>query len=548
MEGERIVWAIAASPVSLPSRHAPALGSSSRKPHSFAELSHHAEAGSMPYGAIVVSSLIFLDKDNGNLTPGANPAAASTLNPASLTDLSISNELDKDESLDSSNTAKGGAKSILKGLKKPSISYVQYVKPSQASATLNAHIIASLPSFRLPADAVLLGSTAAIFKSSDDLLDQPSSTTTTPRGTKLSSSGDIPTTPRNALTGSGRVRNSPIAADLNPAGGKSWSGDANPLLATSSTPNDPKSARNKTSSGEIPSLSAVESTRTRTSSVSGQIEANKVISQVSDGQTEAVSTSEAAAGSETSSQNPLLGSVPQAASQAAKLHVLDPYERCLQKYDPIFLEIYFEKPSKFLIKSFLPGYTSSIMHIQSSKTVRHEENEAFKEFHTWMTTDLKLSKIRSVKRKLELVATAQTIDIACTALAHVYFEKLILRNIVWSYNARCFGAVCLLLAAKFYGVKVLTFSPLIRELAARLKVSAKEVLANEFFIYRKLHFSLFVEPDEVMPHFLRLRSSPASLDKEFSVQQRERKRNQKKQAQSSIVPQLINTPVFSHGK
>jgi hypothetical protein len=228
-------------------------------------------------------------------------------------------------------------------------------------------------------------------------------------------------------------------------------------------------------------------------------------------------------------QSPL-NSNTSTAAPANVLQPMDPYERCLQSYEADFLDNDIEKPGKYLIKSHLPGYTSSLMPVQSSKLVRQEENESFQNRHHWLTTDIKLSKIRSVKRKLEQVAIAQLVDIACTALSYVYFEKLILRNIVSNHNARLYGAVCLFLAAKFYGFKLASFMPLLKELGNKLKVSPKDILANEFFIYRKLRFALFVEPEEVLPHFLRLRASPAYLDREFAVQQKERKRHQKKHA------------------
>jgi len=223
------------------------------------------------------------------------------------------------------------------------------------------------------------------------------------------------------------------------------------------------------------------------------------------------------------------------ATPPSVIHALDPYQRCLQSYDPGFLDHDIEKSGKYLVKSHLPGYTSSILPLKPAKLVRQEENEAFANRHTWLTTDLKLSKLRSVKRKLEQVAISQSIDIACTAFSYVYFEKLILRNVVYNSNARLLGAICLLLASKYYGVKTPSFAPLVKELAYRLKISPKDIVSNEFFVFRKLKFALFVEDDEVLAHFWKLRSSPTYLDKEFQVSNKERKRILKKQQQAAAA-------------
>lgn len=218
---------------------------------------------------------------------------------------------------------------------------------------------------------------------------------------------------------------------------------------------------------------------------------------------------------------------------------LDPYERCLIHYDPDFLDHDVETPGKYLFKSRLPGFSSSVITLMSAKGVRNERNEAFRNRHSWLTTDLKLSKVRSVKRKLEHAAIASSLDIACVAFAYVYFEKLILRNFVTNSTAKTLGAACLLLATKFYGLKVLTFQPLVKELSQKMKVAPNMILAHEFYVFRKLKFTLFLEEREVVPHFFKLLNSPLVRDKEFEVVLKERKK-----AAKSGPPSISSSLVY----
>jgi hypothetical protein len=56
-----------------------------------------------------------------------------------------------------------------------------------------------------------------------------------------------------------------------------------------------------------------------------------------------------------------------------------------------------------------------------------------------------------------------------------------------------------------------------------MKVTAKEVIANEFPVYKELGFSLFAESSEVMPHLVKLQASQEYLDHLFEYNQKQRR-------------------------
>jgi hypothetical protein len=60
-----------------------------------------------------------------------------------------------------------------------------------------------------------------------------------------------------------------------------------------------------------------------------------------------------------------------------------------------------------------------------------------------------LSKLRMVKSLILTAAIAARCELSTAALAHVYFEKMVLQGVVVKENRKAYGAVALLLAFKF---------------------------------------------------------------------------------------------------
>lgn len=181
-------------------------------------------------------------------------------------------------------------------------------------------------------------------------------------------------------------------------------------------------------------------------------------------------------------------------------------------YDPYFLDNESFKPEKLKTVVKLSSYCGSIIPFSCEKEAKQEENDAFNDRHNWLTSDITLSKIRSSKRKLVEVALSNDIDPVCVAFAFVYLEKLILKNGVFKSNYKYVVPGCLLLAVKFYGRRDQTCAPLLKDLEMKFNTSTKEILQNEFYVYKNLNFSLIVHQHEVAPHLLKIQR-----DHEFNV-------------------------------
>ena len=88
------------------------------------------------------------------------------------------------------------------------------------------------------------------------------------------------------------------------------------------------------------------------------------------------------------------------------------------------------------------------------------------------------------------------------ALAHVYFEKLVLRNVVNKLNRKLMAAVSLVLAAKWNEPKVT--GTLIQQVEKHYAIPRAVLFRSEFSVYVELSFRLQLIPSEVYPHFVRL--------------------------------------------
>jgi len=178
-------------------------------------------------------------------------------------------------------------------------------------------------------------------------------------------------------------------------------------------------------------------------------------------------------------------------------------------YDPDFLDDPEFKTGKHRTVLNLPGFRGSLIPFIKPEDLKEELNEQFRQKHSWIQDGVTLHKIRKFKRKLMNISLEADTDPSTVALAYVYLEKLLLKNLVSKEDFEMYGAVCFLLATKFYGMKVdATGVRFILDLLEKeLGISPKELLLLEFEIFSKLSFSLFVDPNEVLPHYSRLLTS-----------------------------------------
>lgn len=537
-EGQRVIFAFPSPSTAPQVSHSSsgAAGSGRVHVHSLHPTTHSGR--SMGYGCAVISSILLNDQPQSTTSNSTSAASVIVHNPnlAGIAGGNVSDVSD-DEKIDLTGRTHHAKshKQVIRMLnfkkKITSVSYQAHLKPSSYSVDLNRQICARLPTFRMPRDA-LLARHEDMFRLSHDepsTTDSASSGTVTPRHSKsknkkMSSTPSDESTPNSKLSASRTT--SPIKSDeLDEATAAKF---ASAVASNHSPPA-------KSSDEEV-----VNGPSSDTNAVFQPTSIPIGYSEMPEGGTNSIGNGEQVV-------SELLSAISLAAASSSSyptftppndtniVQTLDPYEKCLKNYDPTFLDNETEIPGKYKFTTRLPGYTSSIMTLKSEKSVRQEENDVFKNRHLWLTTDLKLSKLRSVKRKMESAAIAISLDIACTAFGFVYFEKLILRNVVSNHNARVIGGSCLLLAAKYYGLKVHSFVPLLKELGGKMKLHPKDFLAHEFFVFRKLKFSLFVDEKEVLAHFWKLRTSPHYRDKEFKVQHKERKKQARKVAAAAAA-------------
>jgi len=181
-------------------------------------------------------------------------------------------------------------------------------------------------------------------------------------------------------------------------------------------------------------------------------------------------------------------------------------EKSSSYYDPHFLDdpnLYFDETEES--NSRLPGLMYYLFSTNRDSEAKRLLNQKFWQKHPQLQKkNMSLTKIRNVERRLVEIGQEADLELASVACAFVYFEKLILKDVVMKENRRVIAGACLLLATKIMERKEKRMASIIEVTSKHMDVSAQEILEREFAIYAALEFALYLPFSEVAPHLQRI--------------------------------------------
>ncbi|CEP10152.1 hypothetical protein [Parasitella parasitica] len=150
------------------------------------------------------------------------------------------------------------------------------------------------------------------------------------------------------------------------------------------------------------------------------------------------------------------------------------------------------------------GISTAVNTTMKPSELKREMNEQFRMNHPEISSEITLSKIRAIKLHLLEIGKQVDLEVSSVAHAYVFFEKLVIKNIVTKKNRKLIAACCLFLATKVNEAKGTWFGPLLDAMDDELDVDAEEIHEHEFAVFADLEFNLYVPRREFMPHFERI--------------------------------------------
>ncbi|KAG1117598.1 hypothetical protein G6F42_013394 [Rhizopus arrhizus] len=174
----------------------------------------------------------------------------------------------------------------------------------------------------------------------------------------------------------------------------------------------------------------------------------------------------------------------------------------VNSYDPFFLDD--DSYGKYGLDPSSLGTLANNNNTMKPSELKRDMNEQFRLNHPEIPPEITLSKIRAIKLHLLEIGKQVDLEVSSVAHAYVFFEKLVIKNMVTKKNRKLIAACCLFLATKVNEAKGTWFRPLLEAMDDELDVDAEEIHEHEFAVFADLEFNLYVPRREFMPHFERI--------------------------------------------